>query len=368
MQPDQVTVLFTGTAETITSHVYGPSAPIPSAYRGNSGALYPDIREPLEQRGLPCSVDFGADDYVLIAELPDGSHLTISPAPERSGDSPPAWLATRTNPDADLFEVVYNSEPGGAQAANGGSRVALVAGIDACLDQLGVPTRHEMDAVLARAESLLHRAGFISVTRFRDSYHRLPAAMTDKGERRATVTRAVDYLRAEGYAFACPAELLDSGLPPARLQTASLAQVSVAISQAGHTSEVTGALSELTAPGDGVLDQVVGVLNQTADWWEGLGGAADPHYAGRLRHIAQMAEVYAREIRAMHGDLADRHSAHPDFSRPARPTAAAVVGADARIAAALATSPSVDRTLAGHPAEAGLAAAVAAVRPAGPRR
>ena len=178
MQPDQITVLFTGTAEGITAHVYGPSAPTPSAYLGNNGALYADIREPLEQRGLPCSVDFGADDYVLVAELPDGSHLTISPPPERSGDSPPAWLVTRTNPDEDLFEVVYDSEPGGAEAVNGGSRVALVAGIYARLDQLGVPTRHEMDAVQARAESLLRRAGFVPVTRFRDSHHRLPAEMT----------------------------------------------------------------------------------------------------------------------------------------------------------------------------------------------
>ncbi|MEU4582958.1 hypothetical protein AB0F92_12820 [Kitasatospora aureofaciens] len=180
------------------------------------------------------------------------------------------------------------------------------------------------------------------------------------------MTQGVDHLQANGYAFACPAELLDPGLPPALPPTRSLAQVSEAIAEAGHTREVVDALSELTAPGDGVLDQVVGALQVTASWWEGLGGASDPHYAARLRYIAAMAEGYVREIRAMRGDLADRHTAHPGLARPAPQAAAS--GVDARVLAALAASPTSTRALTGHPAESVLTAAPGTVRSTGPRR
>ncbi|MFG3224697.1 hypothetical protein ACGF07_07955 [Kitasatospora sp. NPDC048194] len=173
-----------------------------------------------------------------------------------------------------------------------------------------------------------------------ETHHRLPAAMVDPGERKATVTRAVDYLRASGYRFTCPADLIDHRLPPTLPPSRSLAQVGEAIAGAGHTRRVADALSELTAPGDGVLDQAVAVLHESAAWWEGLGGASDPHYAARLRYIADMADGYVREIRAMRGDLADRHTAHAGRARPA---AQATAGPDARVLAALATSPTDHR-------------------------
>ncbi|MFJ6382683.1 hypothetical protein ACIQI7_22115 [Kitasatospora sp. NPDC092039] len=77
-----------------------------------------------------------------------------------------------------------------------------------------------------------------------------------------------------------------------------------------------------------------------------------------------MADGYVREIRAMRGDLADRHTVHADR---ARPTTQATAGPGARVLASLVTSPAAVRTLTGHPAEAVLAASAAA-HAAGPRR
>ncbi|MEV4555750.1 hypothetical protein AB0K51_01990 [Kitasatospora sp. NPDC049285] len=369
MQPDQVTVVFTDTSTGVSAQILGPTAP----ERDTSAPArrYAHITGPLAQRGLDTGVDFGAYDYIVVAELPDETWLTISPPPE-SGSAhapgfPDEWLVTRTHPDdPELFELVYDSRPDGPHARNRGSVPALLTAIDEHLDRLGVPSRQQVQALHAGAESALHRAGFVPVVRVHETYHRLPAAVVEPTERRAAVTRAVDFLQADGYGFAGPADLLDPGLPLALPPSRSLAQVTEAISQASHTREVVDALSELTAPGDGVLDQAVSALHETASWWEGLGGAADPHYAARLRYIATMADGYVREVRAMRGDLADRHTAHPGRARPAPQLAASSV--DARVVAALATSPTSGRTLTGHPAEAVLAAPAAAVRPAGLRR
>ncbi|MDW4911611.1 hypothetical protein RB628_41585, partial [Streptomyces sp. ADMS] len=107
---------------------------------------------------------------------------------------------------------------------------------------------------------------------------------------------------------------------------------------------------ELTAPGDGVLQRVVESLNTTADWWEGLGAPADPHYANRLRYITKKLDSYALEIRSMRGDLADRHTDHPDHpDHPDRVQArvdrvAPEEQAAPRVAAALAVSPTARRT------------------------
>ncbi|MGW3179554.1 hypothetical protein ACWDD9_09850 [Kitasatospora sp. NPDC001119] len=368
MQPSDLTVLFTENAFGVTAHIYGPDTLTDRNATGPARRYLP-VTRPLAQRGLETGVDFGADDYIVDAGLPDGSRLVISP--EQSGhadDALPDWLATHhSSPDdPDLFEVVYDSRLDGPDARNGGSVPKLLAAVDEHLDGLGVPSRQQVQAVREGAESALHRAGFIPVVRIHETHHRLPAAMVDPGERRVTVTRAVDFLRSADYGFTCPADLIDHSLPPALPPARSLAQVSKTIAEAGHTRDAVEALSELTAPGDGVLDQVVGALHQTASWWEGLGGASDPHYAARLRYIADQADGYVREIRAMRGDLADRHTAHPGRPRSAAQVTAA--GLDARVLAALATSPASTRTLTGHPAEAVLASPVSAVRAAGPRR
>ncbi|MFD7904390.1 hypothetical protein ACFV4G_19345 [Kitasatospora sp. NPDC059747] len=370
MQPDQLIVRFTDNGFGVTAHIHGPDTPSDRDTTG-PGRRYPHVTRPLAQRGLETGVEFGADDYVVVAGLPDGTWLTISPQPEYGRPEvpgfPDAWLVTRDDPDdPEVFEVVYDSTPNGPNARNGGSVPELLAAVDEQLDSLGVPSRDQVQAVRTGAESALHRAGFVPIVRVHETHHRLPTAMVDPVERQAAVTRAADYLRAGGYVVAGPANLVNPGrtqaLPPSR----SLAQVTEAIAGAGHTRDAVEALSELTAPGDGALDRVVGVLQETASWWEGLGGASDPHYAARLRYIATMAEGYVQEVRAMRGDLADRHTAHPSLARPA--VQSPVSGFDARVLAALSTSSASARTLTGHPAEAVPASPAGHGRSAGPRR
>ncbi len=169
--------------------------------------------------------------------------------------------------------------------------------------------------------------------------------MTDAAEQRQSVTRALDLLHAEGFVFGCDADLIDQLQPVSGAREMGLGDrigyLGESVAAAGHTRDAVDALSELTAPGDGVLQRVGEVLNETADWWAELGGPADPHYANRLRYITEQLDGYAREIRAMRGDLADRHAAHPHRGRVVQNVPDASAGP--RVAAALAVSPTARR-------------------------
>ncbi|TPN20637.1 hypothetical protein FKO01_32860 [Mesorhizobium sp. B2-3-3] len=117
---------------------------------------YGHLTAPLRQRGLECTVEYGLSDYIVHADLPDGSSLIISPPQEPPTDHPPghpeSWLVTRGHPDdSTVHEVIYDSEPGGPHAQHGGSAPSLLAAIDGCLDQLGVPPRP--DAASSRASA-----------------------------------------------------------------------------------------------------------------------------------------------------------------------------------------------------------------------
>lgn len=195
------------------------------------------------------------------------------------------------------------------------------------------------------AASALHRAGFVPVELYRERFHRLPTGMTDAAEQRRTVTSALDLLHAEGFVFACDAELIDQNQPVSGRRKMGLGDrigyLGESIATAGHTRDAVAALSELTAPGDGVLQRVSEVLHETADWWAELGDSADPHYANRLRYITEQLDSYAREIRAMRGDLADRHATHPHRVRVVQNVPDAP--AEPRVAAALAVSPTARR-------------------------
>jgi hypothetical protein len=192
------------------------------------------------------------------------------------------------------------------------------------------------------AESVLHRAGFVQVVRYQDRYHRLPTGMTDPAEQRHTVTRAIDLLYADGFDVTCDPNLLEPGQAVSARHEIGLGDrvghLAGAVAAAGHTRDVSAALSELTAPGDGVLQRVSEVLNASADWWQGLGADADPHFAGRLRYITEQLDSYFLEIHAMQGVLADRHTSHPKRGpvQPERPAAD-------RLAAARSTSPTAHR-------------------------
>ncbi|AEW95127.1 hypothetical protein SCATT_27560 [Streptantibioticus cattleyicolor NRRL 8057 = DSM 46488] len=107
---------------------------------------YGHLTGPLRQRGLECTVEYGLSDYIVHAELPDGSSLIISPPQEPPTDHPPghpeSWLVTRGHPDDPaVHEVIYDSEPDGPHARHAGRVPSLLTAIDARLDQLGVPPR-----------------------------------------------------------------------------------------------------------------------------------------------------------------------------------------------------------------------------------
>lgn len=301
----------------VTARTGGAQARDRDAVNGGDRSDYPygHLTRPLRQRGLLCTVDFGLSDYIVRAELPDGSAFVISPPQEPPTDHPAgypeSWLVTRGHPEnSALHEVVYDSAADGPHARSGGSVNALLAAIGTRLDQLGVPHPERNTA-----DAILHRAGFVPFAPHLSGLHRLPSGITDPAEQRQAVTRAVDMLQAEGFVLGCDDDLLDADLPVRRDHPTPLGdpigRLTGSISQAGHTSAAVAALSELTAPADGVLDRVIEALEEAAAWWEGLGAPADPLYADKLRRIADHVALSAMEIRSLRNTLADRHTTHP---------------------------------------------------------
>ncbi|MFF4785776.1 hypothetical protein ACFY3E_31225 [Streptomyces griseorubiginosus] len=366
MRPDQTLVTLQREGTRITARTSEPFTQEAAAGASEHDHPYSHLTAPLRQRGLSCTVEYGLSDHIVHAELPDGSALIISPPQEPPTDHPPgypeSWLVTRGHPDdSTLHEVIYDSEPDGPHARHGGSIPRLLDAIDTRLDQLCLPTRPEprRPAQESDTDAVLHRAGFVPVVLFRERFHRLPSAMTDPVEQRQMVTRAVDMLQAEGFDVSCDPSLLDPSLPPPGHQGLSLGDrlghLTQSIRSASHTGEVVAALSELTAPGDGVLQRVVESLNTTADWWEGLGEPADPRYANRLRYIAQKLDAYALDIRSMRGVLADRHTDHPGRLQAQVGQVAPEEPAASRVAAALAVSPTARRTTPAAPPSASAA-------------
>jgi hypothetical protein len=355
MRPDQNLVTLQREGTRITARTSDPFVQGAAAGASEHDPPYSHLTTPLRQRGLSCTVEYGLSDYIVHAKLPDGSALIISPPQEPPTDHPPgfpeSWLVTREHPDDSmLHEVIYDSEPDGPHARHGGSIPRLLDAIGTRLDQLGIPPRPgpQRPARKSAADAVLHRAGFVPVVLFRERFHRLPSAMTDLVEQRQMVTRAFDMLQAEGFDVSCDPDLLDPSLSPPGAQGLSLGDrlghLTQSIQSAAHTGEVVAALSELTAPGDGVLQRVVESLNTTADWWEGLGEPADPHYANRLRYIAEKLDSYALEIRSMRGELADRHTDHPGRLQARVDQVTTEEPAASRVAAALAASPTARRT------------------------
>ncbi|MFG3038081.1 hypothetical protein ACGFYZ_14340 [Streptomyces sp. NPDC048330] len=174
--------------------------------------------------------------------------------------------------------------------------------------------------VLARggdpeAHGTLQRAGFVPVVRVHETYHRAPTNLLEDDETRLGV-EAVARLRAVGYHVDCD-EDFDTDRRPAHEPPlgASVAHLAERIRQATRTWEAAGVLTELTAAHDGILAALEEVLIATAEFHDGLGDAADPHIARRLRYLAD------RRLRVIRGDLshtrnalADRNALHPGRS------------------------------------------------------
>ena len=142
MHADQPLVTIQQEDSAITTRTSGPppqhAADPPEREHG-----YGHLTALLRQRGPTCTVEYGLSDYIVHAQLPDGSALLISPPQEPSTKHPPghpeSWLVTRAHPnDSAIHEVVYDSEPDGPQARHGGGVPRLLTAIDAYLDQLRV--------------------------------------------------------------------------------------------------------------------------------------------------------------------------------------------------------------------------------------
>lgn len=306
----------------------------------------------LRQRGLECTVEWGLSDYIVHAELPDGSSLIISPPQEPASEhseSPESWMVTRhRSAEPAVYEVIYDSEPDTPDARHGGSLPDLLDAVETRLDQLGVrPQVQERSAEEHAAGAVLYRAGFIpTVAPGSVHAYRLPLSMTDSAEQHLVVTRAFDMLQAEGFILAGDPDLLRDHEPLAQADMSlgdRLGHLAQTVRTATHTSEVAVALTELTAPGDGVLQRVSEILDATAGWWEEFGSTADHRHVKHLRLIAADMDAHAIRLQAIRNDLADRHTVHPNKAQAAaeRPLPQATVST--RVNAARASSPSAGK-------------------------
>ncbi|MFI1592284.1 hypothetical protein ACH4WW_30760 [Streptomyces halstedii] len=202
MQSDNVLVTFEREGSHIRAWISASSSP-PAA--SEQDHRYATLTAALRQRGLKCTVEYGLSDYIVHAELPDGSSLIISPPQEPASENPEipeSWMATRhRSAEPAVYEVIYDSEPDGPDARHGGSVPDLLSAVDARLDRLGVPPRQERGhAEEHAAGAVLHRAGFVPAAAVGGAhYYRLPSAMTDPAEQRLAVPRAFDMLQAEGF-------------------------------------------------------------------------------------------------------------------------------------------------------------------------
>ncbi|MFD3910068.1 hypothetical protein [Streptomyces sp. NPDC058603] len=176
------------------------------------------------------------------------------------------------------------------------------------------------DEVLARggdpeAHSILQRTGFVPVVRVHETYHRAPTGFAEDEESRLA-TEAVARLRSAGYHVDCDENFSTDALPPSYLSLgSSVAHLAERIRQATTTDEAADALTELTAAHDGVLAALHEVLTATAEFHDGLGAAADPHIAQRLRYLADdRLHIIRTDLSDTRNALADRHAPHPGRS------------------------------------------------------
>ncbi|AKH83919.1 hypothetical protein AA958_18890 [Streptomyces sp. CNQ-509] len=161
------------------------------------------------------------------------------------------------------------------------------------------------------AHSILQRTGFVAVVRVHETYHRAPTGLAKDDEDRLG-TEAVARLRTAGYHIDCD-DAFDTDARPAGYLPlgAGVAHLADLLREATTTAEAADVLTEVTAAHDGVLAALEDVLLAAAEFHDGLGDAADPHIAQRLRHLAD------HHLRAVRTDLActrDALADHPGRS------------------------------------------------------
>ncbi|MFJ4007331.1 hypothetical protein ACIPWL_28280 [Streptomyces sp. NPDC090023] len=371
MHPNNALVTFAQEGSHIFAWISASSGP-PAASAQHYRYNY--IRTALQQRGLKCTVEWGLSDYIVHAELPDDSSLIISPPQEPASEHPEApesWMVTRhRSAEPAVYEVVYDSEPDGPDFRHGGSVPDLLDAVEARLDWLGVRRQEQERSAEERAAgAVLYRAGFVpDMAPGGVHAYRLPLFMTDPAEQRLVVTRAFDMLQAEGFNLAGDPDLLDPELLPDQLDTSvgdRLGHLAQTVWAARHTSEVAAPLTELTAPGSGVLQRAAEILDATADWWEGFDDTADHRHVKHLRLIAKRLDSHAIRLQAIRNELADHHAVHPDHARAEAERTFPQAAASSRVNAALAPSPSAGQQAvpAGLPTEPSAHAAPSSARP-----
>ncbi|MDX3308029.1 hypothetical protein P1S61_02690 [Streptomyces sp. ME08-AFT2] len=178
------------------------------------------------------------------------------------------------------------------------------------------------DELLARggdseAHSVLQRAGFIAVVRVHETYHRAPTCLI-KDDESDLATDAVARLRAAGYHVDCDTDFDTDCRPASYLPLgSSVAHLAERIREATTTEEAADPLIELTAAHDGILAALGDVLTATADFHDGLGQAADPYIARRLRYLAdEHLHIIRTDLADTRNALADRHAPHPGRITP----------------------------------------------------
>ncbi|OIJ91622.1 hypothetical protein [Streptomyces colonosanans] len=171
--------------------------------------------------------------------------------------------------------------------------------------------------VLARggddeAHSILQRTGFVPVVRVHETYHRAPSALAEDKETRLA-TEAVARLRAVGYHVDCD-PVFDTDRRPIRDLPlgASVTHLAECIRQATTTDEVADALTELTAPHDGILAAVEQVLAAAAEFHDHLDATSAPYTARRLRYLVDdRLHLIRTDLIHTRNRLADLHAPHP---------------------------------------------------------
>ncbi|TKA08229.1 hypothetical protein [Actinacidiphila oryziradicis] len=152
---------------------------------------------------------------------------------------------------------------------------------------------------------------FVPVDRPHERYHRLPTGM-EPAEQRRYASAAANTL-SHHYGVALASELYVPG-PTVTIDVPlgdTVAHLADRIRQADHSGEAADALTELTAPCNGVVTGISEVLTAAAEFWTDLGEGADYHHAQRLRHLAAELTRHTHELARLRGHLADRHTTHP---------------------------------------------------------
>jgi hypothetical protein len=318
---ERTTITFGREGQQVTARIDGPRLRPSRPARPNPDP-YQELVIAIGDRGLACGIERerGYDPYVW-AQLPGGGRLLVFKPVDMDPQPPNAWRAVISGPGEPQPFLWDSTEEG---PDRGAAFEQMLHAISRFLDHQDVDTRQDTRPVLneSAVASILHRAGFVAVQDGPERYLRLPLGMTDEAEQRRAVSRALGELRFEGFEVVCPPALVDErapsgvGFDPDLRHLAG--RLATAVTEAQHSRDLVAALSEITAPQDGLLHQSAATLRATADWWGPLDSAGAEH----LRQLARQLDGVALAARDATAVLTDRHTTRPAGRSNARAAAA----------------------------------------------